>query len=87
MLDEYVELLWGGPAIQTSSLGYADGYRKVYYGNSLGTYTERTRSDVNFRAVAVARDGGDVQQAGISMGSLGDFGLLGAHARRGGGAP
>ena len=77
VLDEYVELLWSGLAIQTSILGYADGYRKVYYGNSLGTYTERTRSDVNFRAVAVARDGGDVQQAGISMGSLGDFGLLG----------
>ena len=76
VLDEYVELLWGGPAIQTSSLGYADGYRKVYFGNSFGTYTERTRSDVNFRAVAVARDGGGVQQAGISMGSLGDFGLL-----------
>ena len=41
VLDEYVELLWGGPAIQTSSLGYADGYRSV---STTATASARTRS-------------------------------------------
>ena len=76
ILEEYLDLLWGGPEIQTSSLRYADGHRTMYYGNTQGTFTEQARIDVNFWASAVARAGGDVQQASISMGSLGDFGLV-----------
>ena len=75
-LDGYVDLLWSEPGIQTSSLGYGDSWRHVYFGNSQGSYIERTRVDVTFGATAVARDGSDVQQAGISVGSLGDFSLL-----------
>ena len=76
ILEEYLDLLWGGPEIQTSSLRYADGHRTMYYGNTQGTFTQQARIDVNFWASAVARAGGEVQQASISMGSLGDFGLV-----------
>ena len=76
VLDRYLELLWAEPKSQSAVLAYSDSYRRVHYGNSLGSYISSERSDVNFRAVSVARDGGDVQQAGISMGSLGDFTLM-----------
>ncbi len=76
ILEGYLDLLWGGPEIQTSSLRYADGHRRMFYGNSQGTYTEQSRIDVNFWASAIARNGGDIQQASISMGSLGDFDLI-----------
>ena len=58
ILEEYLDLLWGGPEIQTSSLRYADGHRTMYFGNTQGTYTEQARIDVNFWASAVARSGG-----------------------------
>lgn len=76
ILDQYLDLLWTEPKTQSAVLAYSDSYRKVHYGNSVGTYLSSHRSDVNFRAVSIAREGGEVQQAGISMGSLGDFTLM-----------
>ena len=76
ILEGYLDLLWGGPEIQTSTLRYSDGHRRLFYGNNQGTYTEQSRIDVNFNASAVARSGGDLQQASISMGSLGNFDLI-----------
>ena len=76
ILEGYLDLLWGGPEIQTSTLRYSDGHRRLFYGNNQGTYTEQSRIDVNFGASAVARCGSDIQQASISMGSLGNFDLI-----------
>ncbi|MEC9140314.1 MAG: TldD/PmbA family protein [Chloroflexota bacterium] len=76
ILEGYLDLLWGGPEIQTSTLRYSDGHRRLFYGNNQGTYTEQSRIDVNFNASAIARSGGDLQQASISMGSLGNFDLI-----------
>ncbi len=73
ILDEYNEIIWSTPKIQTSIIGYADGSRRYIYLNSAGSYIEQERADITLRITAIATDGGEVQQAGLSLGSLGDF--------------
>jgi TldD protein len=73
LLDEYNALIWSTPKLQTSVIGYSDGYRKYLYLNSAGSYIEQERADVTLRTTAIAADNGEVQQAGISLGSRGDF--------------
>jgi TldD protein len=76
LLDEYNEIIWSTPKIQTSVIGYGDGRKKVIFANSEGAYIEQSRSDVTVRIAALARDGDDVQQVGFSLGSLGDFSFV-----------
>jgi TldD protein len=73
LLDEYNSIIWGTPKLQTSVIGYSDGYRKYSYLNSAGSYVQQERADVTLRTTAIAADAGKVQQAGLSMGSRGDF--------------
>lgn len=73
LLDEYNEIIWRQPEIQTSNLGYGDSRRKTIFLSSLGSYIEQERVDVSLRIAAVAARDGDVQQAGLSMGSRGDL--------------
>ena len=73
LLDEYVEAIWAVPSITTSVVGYADGRRKRTFATSDGTYIEQEKVDVSLRLNATAREGGDVQQSGLSLGSNGDF--------------
>ncbi len=75
-LDEYNEIIWSTPNIQSSVIAYSDGRRKTYFANSDGAYIEQERIDVNMRVMALARKDGDVQQAGFSLGSLGDFSFV-----------
>lgn len=73
LLDEYNEVIWSTPKLQTSVIGYADGYRNYVYINSAGSYIEQERADVTLRTTAIAADGSEVQQVGLSLGSRGDF--------------
>jgi TldD protein len=73
ILDEYNEVIWKTPKLQTSIIGYADGYRKYLYLNSEGSYIAQERADVTLRTTAIAAEGGQVQQAGLSLGSKGNF--------------
>jgi len=73
LLDEYNDIIWRTPAIQTSTIGYADSRKKTIFLSSSGSYIEQTRSDVTLRLAAVATRDGDVQQVGLSVGSRGDF--------------
>ncbi len=73
LLDEYNEIIWSTPKLQTSVLGYGDGYKRYLYVNSAGSFIEQERADVTLRAAAIAADGGEVQQVGLSLGSPGDF--------------
>ncbi|MFC1918263.1 TldD/PmbA family protein, partial [Chloroflexota bacterium] len=57
-------------------IGYADSYRKKVFLNSAGSFIEQERADVTLRVSVVAAKDGDVQQAGLSMGSLGDFTVM-----------
>jgi TldD protein len=73
LMDEYNEVIWSTPKIQTSVIGYGDGYKKVIFLNSSGSYIEQGRADITLRLTAVATEGSEVQQAGFSLGSRGDF--------------
>ena len=76
LLDEYNEIIWRTPQIQTSTIGYADGYKKSIFLNSPGSHIVQERTDINLRLAAVATRDGDVQQVGLSVGSRGDFNLI-----------
>jgi TldD protein len=73
LLDEYNEVLWRTQGIQTSSINYADGRKKTIFLNSFGSHIEEERTDIALRLSAVAARDGDVQQAGLSIGSRGDY--------------
>ncbi|MDY6833631.1 MAG: TldD/PmbA family protein [Chloroflexota bacterium] len=73
LLDEYNAIIWGTPKIQTSTLSYSDGRKDVIFANSEGSYIEQSRVGINLRVSVIARDGTEIQQAGLSLGSSGDF--------------
>ena len=73
LLDEYNEIIWSTPQIQTSNIGYADSRKKVIFLNSEGSFIEQERADVTLRLTAIAAKDGEVQQVGLSLGSRGRF--------------
>lgn len=73
LLDEYNEVLWSVIGIETSNIGYREKIKKVVFGNTEGSYIEQKGGDLALRVSAIAKDGGEVQQSGISVGSKGDF--------------
>jgi TldD protein len=76
LLDEYNDVIWKTPKIQTSVIGYGDSYKKVIFLSSSGSHIEQERADISLRLTAVATEGNDVQQAGLSLGSRGDFSVI-----------
>jgi TldD protein len=76
-LDEYNEIIWQTPGLQTSVISYGDSHKKTIFASSEGSYIEQERADVTLRLMAVATDGSQVQQANLSLGSRGDFGAIG----------
>ena len=76
ILDEYNEIIWSTPQLQTSTIGYSDGRKKVVYVNSEGAFIVQERMDVALRIAAIAAKDGEVQQVGISLGSRGDFNAI-----------
>jgi TldD protein len=82
VLDEYNEIIWKTPKLRTSNIGYSDAYRKYFYINSAGSFIEQERADVTLRTTAIAAEGSEVQQVGLSLGSRGDFNVIkGLHAQ------
>jgi TldD protein len=73
LLDKYNDIIWKTPKIQTSVIAYGDGYKKSIFVNSLGSFIEQDRADVTLRLAAIATKDTEVQQAGLSLGSRGDF--------------
>jgi TldD protein len=73
LLDEYNQIIWGTPKLQTSVIGYADSHQETIFLSSMGSYIKQPRTDITLRLSAVAAEDGDVQQAGLSLGSRGDF--------------
>jgi len=76
LLDEYNDIIWRTPQIQTSTIGYADGQKKVIFLSSSGSYIEQERADITLRLSAIAAKDGEVQQVGLSLGSPGDFSAM-----------
>ncbi|MBA7680652.1 hypothetical protein ES703_88973 [subsurface metagenome] len=87
MLDEYNEIIWRQPEIQTSTVGYGDSRKQTIFLSSLGSHIEQERADIMLRIAAVAVRDGDVQQVGLSVGSRGDPTHSSAAAPPGGRAP
>lgn len=76
LLEHYNSLLWGHPSIQTTIIRYSDSRRTLYFANSQGTYIQQGKLDLMASFTALARDGADVQQAFLSLGSPGDYTVL-----------
>ena len=75
-MDAYNDIIWSVDGIQSSDMIYGDTSRKIHLGNSDGSYIEQNRVHVIARISAQARKNGDVQQAGFSIGSVGDYALV-----------
>jgi len=73
LLDGYNEIIWRTPRIKTSVIGYGDSHRKKLFVNSAGSYIEQEFADITLRLTAIAADGGEVQQVGLSLGTTGDI--------------
>ena len=76
LLDGYNDIILSTPGIRTSNIGYSDGHKKTTFASSEGAYIEQTRTDINLRLTAIAAKNGEVQQVGLSIGSLGDFSVV-----------
>jgi len=76
LLDEYNDIIWAVPKIQTSVISYGDGRKKSIFLSSPGSYIEQERADVTLRLTAVTTAGNEIQQVGLSLGSRGDFGKV-----------
>ncbi len=76
LLDEYNDIIWSIPQIQTSTIGYSDSHKKVIFLNSEGSYITQERADVALRLTAIAAKDGEVQQVGLSLGSRGNFSAI-----------
>ncbi len=76
LLDEYNDAIWHTPKLQTSIISYGDSHKKFIFLSSSGSYIEQERTDVTLRLTAVATEGNEVQQTGLSLGSSGDFSLM-----------
>jgi TldD protein len=76
LFDEYNDIMLTSPQIQDSRIGYRDANRKVIFANSEGSYIEQDKPDLTLRVTAIARGNGEIQQAGLSLGSVGDFSVI-----------
>ena len=76
LLDKYNDIIWETPKIQTSIIAYRDGFKKTVFLNSLGSFIEQDRADITLRLAAITTEDTEVQQAGLSLGSRGDFGAI-----------
>ncbi len=76
LLDEYNEIIWSIPQIQTSTIGYSDSRKRVVFLNSEGSFITQERADVSLRLTAIAAKDGEVQQVGLSLGSRGNFAAI-----------
>ncbi len=76
LLDLYNETMLSIDGVTSTNINYWDGHKQVTFASSEGSYIEQERIDVVSRLAATARKNGDMQQASMSLGSLGDFSYL-----------
>ena len=77
LLEEYNDIMLSCQGIQSTMIRYADTKRKVIFANSQGSYIEQSKPDLSLRLTAIARKNDEIQQAGLSLGSRGDFSVIG----------
>ncbi len=75
-MEHYNEIVLSVNGIQSSEIVYGDFRRRVQLATTDGAYVDKSEAHVICRVSAQARDGGNIQQAGFSIGSAGDYGLV-----------
>lgn len=75
-MEHYNDIVLSVNGIQSSEIVYGDSRRRVQLATSDGAYVDKSEAHVICRVSAQARDGGNIQQAGFSLGSAGDYGLV-----------
>ncbi len=77
VIEEYNRIILGyHEKIETSTVTYGDSFRKVWYGNSEGTYIEDERPDVGVSISATAREGDNVQRGSESIAGSAGFQII-----------
>lgn len=76
VLDGYNDIMLSSGNIQSTRISYHDVRRRVIFANSEGSYIEQAKPDITLRLTAIAREGNEIQQAGLSLGSNGDFAVI-----------
>ncbi len=76
LLDSYNDIMLSNPKIRSTRINYHDVKRRTIFANSEGSYIEQTKTDLTSRLTAIAREGSEVQQAGLSLGSNGEFAAM-----------
>jgi TldD protein len=85
LLDNYNGIMLSSPKIQSTRINYHDVKKKTTFANSELSYIEQIRTDLSARLTAIARQGSEIQQAGLSLGSNGEFSAAeGLHEKAGG---
>ncbi|MDH4367377.1 MAG: TldD/PmbA family protein [Dehalococcoidia bacterium] len=72
-LDSYNNIMLSSPKIQSTRINYRDVKRRTTFATSEGSYIEQAKTDLSARLTAIAREGNEIQQAGLSLGSNGEF--------------
>ena len=76
LLDGYNGIMLGTPKIQSTRINYHDVRRRITFANTEGSYIDQTKTDVSARLTAIAREDNEIQQAGLSLGSNGEFSVV-----------
>jgi len=76
LLDSYNDIMLSSPKIQSTRINYRDVKRKTAFANSEGSYIEQIKTDLSGRLTAIARENSEIQQAGLSLGSSGEFSVM-----------
>jgi len=72
-LDRYNDIMLSSPKIQSTRINYRDMKRRTTFASTEGTYIEQAKTDLSARLTAIAREDSEIQQAGLSLGSNGEF--------------
>ncbi len=83
LAEGYNKLILGfAPEIVSTTVRYADTFRRSWYANSEGTHVYQEIPDVTLVLAAVARRNGDIQQAFEPIGEAGGYELALGHEEK-----
>lgn len=76
LLDQYSDIMMSTGRTRNARIDYRDSRRRTVFESSEGHHIQQSTPDLSLRLTAIARQGGEVQQSGLSLGSNGDFSAI-----------
>lgn len=76
LMERYNKIILSYPKIQSSNIRYRDIWTKKYFVNSLGANIFQEKVDVGLGFTAIAREGGNVQQANFGLGGVDGYQIV-----------